>query len=342
MPKTLSRRQWTVLGLGVLAGVAVAGTLVWQDAIQPVGGQSPIRIVIAPGSSVRQVGQQLQEAGVIRRRWAWSLWSRLFPWVVAAGTYDLDPTETLPSVIAQLQRGETVQVRITIPEGWSIRQMDAYLRENHGIDNFQALAEEVRNVALPEWLPQEAPSLEGYLFPETYQLPIESVTAQALIERMLAQFARQALPLWQAHTPPPQVTLHEWVTLASIVEKEAVLASERTLIAGVFWKRLALGIPLGADPTVEYALNIRQTPERRLTFADIRTPSPYNTYLNVGLPPGAIASPGLASLQATLTPSDTEYLYFVARYDGSHVFSKTLAEHEAAQRTIIRQQQSGS
>jgi len=109
------------------------------------------------------------------------------------------------------------------------------------------------------------------------------------------------------------------------------------LIAGVFLNRLKKGIPLGADPTVEYALNIRQTPDRRLTLAEVRTPSPYNTYLNPGLPPGPIASPGLASLKAVLQPEQTDYLYFVARYDGTHIFSKTLAEHEAAQLQIIQE-----
>jgi UPF0755 protein len=104
-----------------------------------------------------------------------------------------------------------------------------------------------------------------------------------------------------------------------------------------FLNRLKKGIPLGADPTVEYALNIRQTPDRRLTLAEVRTPSPYNTYLNPGLPPGPIASPGLASLKAVLEPEQTDYLYFVARYDGTHVFSKTLAEHEAAQLQIIQE-----
>ncbi len=128
------------------------------------------------------------------------------------------------------------------------------------------------------------------------------------------------------------------MTLASIIEKEAVVAQERDLIAGVFWNRLELAMPLGADPTVEYFLNVRQTPERRLTYAEVATPSPYNTYINLGLPPTPIASPGLASLQAALAPAATDYLFFVARYDGSHVFSRTYSEHQAAQLEIIEAQ----
>jgi UPF0755 protein len=198
-------------------------------------------------------------------------------------------------------------------------------------------------------LPPDLKSLEGYLFPDTYHLPLlpygtesAQIQAQLLVEKMIQQFMQVALPLYRnadfSQLPVP-LSLHEWVTLSSIVEKEAVVPEERSLIAGVFLNRLQQGIPLGADPTVEYAFNIRQTPERRLTWAEVQRPSPYNTYLNAGLPPGPIASPGLASLEATLDPEQTDYLYFVARYDGTHVFSKTLADHEAAQRQIIQERQ---
>lgn len=147
---------------------------------------------------------------------------------------------------------------------------------------------------------------------------------------MLGQFERVALPEYEETQPPEPMTLHEWVTLGSIVEKEAVVPEERGTIAGVFWQRLRTGMNLGADPTVEYALGIRQTVDTPLTLAQVAVDSPYNTYRNPGLPPTAIASPGLASLQATLAPEETPYLYFVARYDGTHFFSRTLAEHEAA------------
>ncbi|MEN9270663.1 MAG: endolytic transglycosylase MltG [Thermostichales cyanobacterium HHBFW_bins_127] len=332
-------RRWWQSGVGLLLASLVFLYGLWQWAIRPVGGDSPIRVVIQPGSSLRQVGSQLVAAGVIRSRWAWELWNRWRPWTVKVGTYELDPREDLPGVIRQLQSGRTLQVRVTIPEGWRLKQMDDYLRQELGIPDFLQVAE---GWGREDWLPAAAPSLEGFLFPDTYFLPAEHASAQALIRAMLRQFQLRALPLWQQHRPPPDLTLLEWVTLASIVEKEAVLPQERPLIAGVFWNRLRLGMPLGADPTVEYFLNIRQTPSRRLTLAEVRTPSPYNTYLNPGLPPGPIASPGLASLQATLAPATTDYLYFVARYDGSHVFSRTLADHEAAQREILRRQAAGS
>ena len=157
---------------------------------------------------------------------------------------------------------------------------------------------------------------------------------------MLTQFQQDALPVYQqAQT---QLSLLEWVTLASIVEKESVVGKERRLIAGVFTARLQRGMRLESDPTVEYALGIKQTADRPLTYKQVGTPAPHNTYVNAGLPPTPIASPGLASLKATLNPESTEYLFFVARYDGTHVFSKTLSEHVAATKRIRRERQQGN
>jgi UPF0755 protein len=187
------------------------------------------------------------------------------------------------------------------------------------------------------WLPDDIPSLEGFLFPDTYQIMPSEATPDRIIDLMLDQFEQVALPVYkenQAGKPKVKVSLKDWVTLASIVEKEAVIESERRLISGVFWSRLKKNMRLEADPTVEYGLNIRQTPENPLTLEQVRTASPYNTYLNEGLPPGAIASVGLASLKATLDPEATEYLFFVAKYDGSHIFSRNLEDHEKALQVI--------
>jgi UPF0755 protein len=184
-----------------------------------------------------------------------------------------------------------------------------------------------------DWLPNNIPSLEGFLFPDTYQILPSEATPDRIIDLMLDRFEQVALKLYredQASKPKVKISLADWVTLASIVEKEAVIESERSLIAGVFWNRLRRNMRLESDPTVEYAFNIKQTPESPLTLEQVRMPSPYNTYLNEGLPPGAIASVGLASLKATLDPASTDYLFFVARFDGSHVFSRTLDDHEKA------------
>ena len=193
------------------------------------------------------------------------------------------------------------------------------------------------------WLPVSppgSPPLEGFLYPDTYQVGGLPIQPEAVLKQMLDRFEQVALPLYEKKQTEqtqgqklkqPALSFTQWVTLASIVEKEAVIATERPRIAGVFTNRLRKKIPLGADPTVEYGLGIQQTPDQPLSLDQVRTPSAYNTYLNTGLPPTPIASPGLASLKAALNPENTDFLYFVARYDGTHVFSRTLAEHQAAQ-----------
>jgi UPF0755 protein len=230
-----------------------------------------------------------------------------------------------------------MQLSFTIPEGWTLQQMATYF-ESLGYfkaQDFLNAASQIPKDQYP-WLPDNLPHLEGFLYPDTYQLPSDRMSPQQVIQQMLDRFEQVALPLYQQAQNQTQLSLLEWVTLGSIVEKEAVIPAERPRIAGVFTSRLRRGMKLETDPTVEYGLGIRQTMNQPLTFKQVRTPSPYNTYLNPGLPPTPIASPGVASLKATLYPENTDYLYFVARYDGSHIFSKTFAEHEAAVAAIRR------
>lgn len=325
----------------------------WSWAQSPaVLDQSPnsvaeqaVQIQIPSGTAALQIGNDLERAGLIRSSNAWRLWThwmRLFDSEggFKAGTYQLSSAESLPEIAEKIWQGEVMQLSFTIPEGWSLRQMSTYF-ESQGYfsaQEFLSAANQIPRDQFP-WLPNDLPYLEGYLYPDTYKLASEGVSPQQVIQQMLKQFEQVALPIYQQGKDQTQLTLAEWVTFASIVEKEAVIAEERPLIAGVFAERLRRGMRLETDPTVEYGLGIRQTADQPLTFAQVRTASPYNTYLNPGLPPTPIASPGLASLKAVLSPEETDYLYFVARYDGTHVFSKTLAEHEAATKTIRQQRQ---
>ncbi|MEG4852667.1 endolytic transglycosylase MltG [Microcoleus sp. B5-D4] len=297
---------------------------------------SAVSIQIPEGTPSQKIGRDLEAAGLIRSSSAWNMWAR---WLTLqnreggfqAGTYQLSPTQPLSAVADKIWKGEVVQQSFTIPEGWSLQQMSTYF-EAQGFfpaKEFMAAASQIPYAQYP-WLPSGLPHLEGFLYPDTYQLDGDRITPQAAITQMLTRFEQTALPVYQKNQNNTKLSLKEWVTLASIVEKEAVVASERNRISGVFNNRLKKGMPLGSDPTVEYALGIRQTKEKPLTFKQVETPSPYNTYINVGLPPTPIASPGIASLEATLTPENTEYLYFMARYDGTHIFSRTLAEHNAA------------
>lgn len=339
-----------IFGLPLILGAcAWAGWAWWRSISAPsqsIALSPAVQIEIPPGTAAQQIGQKLEAAGLIRSTTAWNLWAR---WLQSqdskgefkAGTYQLSPTQSLPLIAEKIWKGEVVQRSFTIPEGWSLRQMAAYF-EDIGFfpaTDFLAAASQIKRNQYP-WLPADLPHLEGFLYPDTYKLNGDKITPKSVVEQMLNRFEQVALPLYQQGQNQTQLDLRQWVTLASIVEKEAVVHSERSLIAGVFSQRLLRGYPLGADPTVEYGLGIRQTVDQPLTLAEVNTPSAYNTYLNPGLPPTPIASPGLASLKAALYPENTSYLYFVARYDGTHVFSRTLSEHQAAQAAIRKQQAS--
>ncbi|NDJ19658.1 endolytic transglycosylase MltG [Myxacorys almedinensis] len=319
----------------------------WSQASAPITPTSApseskrVIIQIPQGTTAQGVGRELEAAGLIRSVRAWDLWARWLAWKYPdggfqAGNYELTTTEPLQSIAEKIWTGQVAQRSFTIPEGWSIKQMAAYF-EQQGFfrgDDFRAAVRQLPIDRYP-WLPKDAPHLEGYLYPDTYQMTAgDAISPQDVINQMLDRFEQVALPLYNQQQGTTRLSLAQWVTLSSIVEKEAVIPGERPLIAGVFTNRLNQNIPLGSDPTVEYVLGITQTPENPLTLRQVETPSPYNTYINAGLPPTAIASPGVASLKATLNPEATDYLYFVARYDGTHVFSKTLAEHEAAQGSI--------
>lgn len=347
--------KWSfLLGLLVTLGVITSVSQTWwvkvsapakvtalsePNKIEP----STVQITIPPGTATQQIGHDLEAVGLIRSKLAWNLWARWLQWHdpmggFKAGTYQLSPTQPLSAIAEEIWQGKVVQRSFTIPEGWSLRQMANYF-ETQGFfsaTDFLSAASQINRNQYP-WLPAQLPYLEGFLYPDTYKLNSDRVTPQAIVQQMLDRFEQVALPLYQQAQSESRLSLLQWVTLASIVEKEAVVPEERARIAGVFLSRLEKGQRLQSDPTVEYSLGIRQTVDQPLTLAQVNMPSPYNTYLNSGLPPTPIASPGLASLKATLHPEQTPYLYFVARYDGTHVFSRTLSEHEAAQVAIRRQ-----
>ncbi len=357
MNTTKKPRKWLIVPVLVLVLLGVGTWQSWQwwtwanAAPSPAGTGSNTRnlkLKIAEGTSGQEIGRDLEALGVIRSATAWNLWTR---WLMfkdpqggfQAGVYQLSPTEPMKAIAAKIWTGDVVHASVTIPEGWSVRKMAAYFEEQglFSAQEFITAAQQFPTNDYP-WLPtNSAPNqlrLEGYLYPDTYQI-VRTPTPNDILKQMLNRFEQVALPLYQQAKGKTSLSFPEWVTLASIVEKEAVIPEERSRIAGVFVNRLKKGMPLGADPTVEYGLGIQQTPDKTLTLDQVRTPSPYNTYLNPGLPPTPIASPGLASLKAALYPENTDYLYFVARYDGTHIFSRTLKEHQAAQEAIHNQRE---
>lgn len=345
--------KWVYLLLllpGVLALSAWQGYQWWHWAIAPLAtsaeasaDETALQIEVPQNTSTRQIGADLEAMGLIRSAWAWNLWASYLSLQdregsFKAGTYLLSPHTDMKAIAQSIWTGAVMARGFTIPEGWSLAKMGRYF-EQRGLFSAQAFATAASTIPRDRfaWLPAGINNVEGFLYPDTYQLSAQTVTPEQVIYQMLQRFEAVALPKLKQHqaaNPNASLSLLDWVTLGSLVEKEAAIDSERSLIAGVFLKRLALGMKLESDPTVEYAFGLTQTPEQPLTLAQVRQPSPYNTYVNTGLPPGPIASPRVQSLEAVLKPEATDYLYFVARYDGTHVFSKTVAEHEAAKTQI--------
>ncbi len=344
--------KWLLISAPIALLTVLTGSIgaAWWHGITAPPSADPnvknIQIQVKPGTSAQAIGKELEEKGAIKSQLAWKLWTA---WQAKqgkgspqTGTYEVSPSQPLSVVAAQILEGKVVQSGFTIREGWNIKQMGDYF-EKQGLfsaADFIAATKEIPKAKFP-WLPDGIPHLEGFLFPETYKVPKETITPQGVVTQMLKQFEQIALPEYQKAAATQKLSLLQWVSLSSVVEKEAVVPIERPRIAGVFTTRLAKNMRLESDPTVEYGLGIKQTADRPLTFAEVKRPNPYNTYVNAGIPPGPIASPGIGSLKAVLNPDSTDLLFFVAKYDGTHVFSKTLSEHVAATQSIRQQRQAG-
>ena len=309
----------------------------------PVSDDStPVTFTVKPGQSAASIGDDLQARGLIRSPLTFRtlVEARGVGDKIEAGDYRLSPSMTTGEVVTVLSRGATRSgVVVTIPEGWRAEQ-SAQKVEELGIGRADDVLGLVRGgansgISLVEPPPAGA-SLEGYLFPETYEIA-KDAPPRTLIEMMGRQFDKTVTPKLRQQFAEHHLTLHQAVTLASIVEREAAISAEQPIIASVYLNRLQRNMPLQADPTVQFAVatvNIGEAMttgfwKRDLTRDDLKLASPYNTYVQPGLPPGPICSPGLAALEAVANPADTEYLYFVAKGDGSHVFAKTDVEHAA-------------
>jgi len=288
----------------------------------------PRTVEIPPQQGLLDVARTLVDAGVIRSRLAFVALAVLRGTArsLKAGEYEVPQGASLLTTLQLIEAGKVKPHLIVLPEGFTVRELARQL-ESEGI----ARAAEVLRVASDGFFAQslgiEAPSLEGYLFPDTYQVT-KGTRVEEVLGRMVHRFREKiAAPDVLARASARGLSLHELVTLASIIEKEAVVPEERPLIAGVFWNRLRRDMLLQADPTVAYAAGKEG---RAPTREDLQIDHPFNTYRYRGLPPGPIASPGRASVDASLAPADVPYLYFVSIDDRRHHFSATLAEHNEA------------
>lgn len=307
---------------------------------QPAGSDdTPVTFVIEPGEMVAEIAARLEQEGLISDA---ELFRRYVQYHgldagIEAGEFTLRQTMTIPEVAQALQRGQRPEQVITIQEGLRLEQIAAVVAEQTEIpqDEFLILATTGwRDLGFTfdflDDLPATA-TLEGFLFLDTYRLP-EDATAVDLLGRMLETFEARVTSEMRAAAANRGLSVYELVTLASIVEREAVLDEERPLIAGVYHNRLEADWLLGACPTVQYALGTQDDWWPQFTLEATEVGSPYNTYRNLGLPPGPICSPGLASIQATAYPADTGFFFFLAdctKDDGSHLFAVTQEEHNA-------------
>jgi UPF0755 protein len=316
-----------VVAVAALAA-AVAGVYYARVDEKYQGYSGTERFVeIAPGTGSRAIGKALVDAGVVRDEWTFRLAVFLTGTQreLKAGEYRFTTPASAKDVARKLARGDVFLRPITFPEGLSLKEM-ASIYQSRGLGTSAAFLAAARNTSAVKALDPAARDLEGYLFPDTYNVP-RKMRADALVHKMAQAFLRVYGETVQKEVEARGGNLREVVTLASIVEKEAAQPDERPIIAAVYQNRLRIGMGLQCDPTVIYALEKAGRYTGNLTKADLKLDSPYNTYKYAGLPPGPIASPGRASLEAAARPASVDYLYFVSRNDGSHVFATTLAEH---------------
>lgn len=313
-----------VLVLAILLVVA-GGAWLWRQLHVPIALPAGGAIVsVAPGEPFRTVCARLEEAGIVRQSWILHWWAR---WsgedrLVRSGDYLFAEPIAPMDVLQALRSPGAALNRVTIPEGRTVAGVAALLEQTGlgGADEFLCLASDPQFLAS---LDLPASGLEGYLFPDTYDFAW--TTAPDDILRLMVQRFRQQTEALQARRVSSGLSEIEMVTLASIIESETGAAEERPLISGVFHNRLRIGMRLQADPTAVYDRGAGAP-----TAEDLKVDSPYNTYIYAGLPPGPICNPGLAALEAALQPSEVPYMYFVANNDGTHVFSRTLDEHNRA------------
>ena len=293
-----------------------------------------VRVSIPPGSSFGAAIDSLERAGVIS-------WPKLFGLYASArgrdrdlkaGTYAFEPGTSWNGVLDALTRGKGLVHTVTIPEGFALTSIAPLLGKALSVpaDSVMAAASDT---ALRNRLDVPTPTLEGYLFPDTYTFA-EGTSPEEAVRMLVARFERVWKPEWDARLQELTMSRHDIMTLASIVEKEARLAEERPVISAVYHNRLRIGMALQADPTVQYALGRHVD---RVLYKDLEVDSRYNTYKHVGLPPGPIASPGAASIEAALYPAKVPYLFFVAHPDGHHEFRQTFSEHTEARAQIRRE-----
>ena len=315
-------------GAVVLGAAAALGVFAWQvltptDALRA----GPLVVEIPAHEGVAHIATRLRDAGVVRGRWSFVALAlaRGSARRLKAGEYEVERGARALDVLALIESGRVKQHTILHPEGATVLELARAL-ENERLAALADVGRAAADPALLKALGIEGASVEGYLFPDTYQF-VRGMSPAEMLTRMVQRMRGKLTPGILARAREKNLSVHALLTLASIVEREAVARDELRLVSAVFWNRLKLDMPLQADPTVQYAVGKER---RALTREDLQADDPFNTYRHAGLPPGPIASPGLAAVEAVLDPAPVNYLYFVAEDARRHHFSRTASEHNAA------------
>ena len=316
--------------LMIMAGAAIGiyDMTRYADMVDATHGDAHT-VTIAPGESFRATARKLNDLGLIQSPLKFRLFAR-FSGVhrkIKAGEYQLYGSMSPRQILNTLVEGKVRLYRVTIPEGYTLRQISQTVAQA-GFGDAEAFYRLATDPAIVREQQLGEQSLEGYLFPDTYYFPKEFPQSK-IIAAMTKRFRDDISDAWLVRMDTLGLSLHQVVTLASIIEKETGDPTERPLIASVFHNRLKKGMRLETDPTVIYGI---KDFDGNLTRKHLRTPTPYNTYVIKGLPPGPIASPGHAALEAALYPAETDYLFFVSRKDRTHQFSSNLKDHQKAVR----------
>ena len=335
-------RRSAAPALAVLLLLVSALAAAWRYEISSTkiaAGALPVKLMVAPGASAEVIARQLHALGLVRHPLVFRLLARQrrISGQLKAGEYALSGPLSVQGILDALARGDVVRRDLTVPEGRNVDEIAA-LVVAEGLD-LAAFLEVARDPLPVRDLDPVATSLEGYLFPDTYDLPQSPEAPRVLVRRMLERF-RAVIGPHRERIAERGLTVRQVVTLASIVELETARIGERPRIAAVFWNRLDKGMPLQTDPSIIYALKQAGRWDGNIRKRDLEMDSPYNTYRRRGLPPGPLGSPGKEAILAVLEPAATRELYFVSRNDGTHEFSETLAAHNRAVNRFQRRRSS--
>ena len=339
----------------IIGGTAVGGYMYVKSALQPVDedNNKSVNVEIPIGSGVTSIGNILEENGIIKNAFIFKYYVKFNNESgFQAGNYDLTPAMTLDEIITSLKTGKVMlkaEFKITIPEGLQLDQIaeriaketpyttEEILKKLDDKSYIEELIAKYPDLLKEEEIMAEAIKhpLEGYLYPSTYPFYEEEPSLEAIIEKMVSQ-TQDVLTQYETSRVEQDLTVHELLTMSSLVEEEATEKADRGKISSVFYNRLEEGMPLQTDPTVLYALGEHKS---RTLYKDLEVESPYNTYKHTGLPPGPIANAGLSSIEAALKPDNTEYYYFLASKEGTVYYSETLDEHNEKKAEYITSEQ---